>query len=456
MDADALIREYELENIPRVKLAFVDIDGVLRGKYISLDKFRSIAAGTSGFCDCVLGWDVDDQLYDNATFTGWHTAFPDALYRIDLATERRLADEGNIPFFLVEFVGKDTEEVHPICPRSRLRQVLAAAAADGYLPRLAFEYEFFIFRETAQSARDKNYHGLVPLTPGNFGYSVLRTLTESDLFNAFMDFCMAHDFPLEGLHCETGPGVWEAAISVDDALAAADKAVLFKTFAKAFFQKRDMLATFMAKWSMDYPGQSGHVHQSLVSLEDGTNLFFDATAENKMSAVMQHYVGGLQHHMRALLAMTSPTINSYTRLVKGAWAPTAATWGLENRTAALRVVAGSEKAQRVEFRVGSADANPYLVAAANIAAGLDGIRQGLSPSAPVIGNAYEQQDDLAEAFQLHTNLRDATRAFSQADVARQYFGDTFVDHFAASRDWEVREYERTVNDWQLQRYFEII
>ena len=96
------------------------------------------------------------------------------------------------------------------------------------------------------------------------------------------------------------------------------------------------------------------------------------------------------------------------------------------------------------------------MAAANIAAGLDGIRQGLSPSAPVTGNAYEQQDDLAEAFQLHTNLRDATRAFSQADVARHYFGNAFVDHFAASRDWEVREYERTVNDWQLQRYFEII
>ena len=152
MEADELIRQYEQESIPRVKLAFADIDGVLRGKYISLDKFKSIAAGTSGFCDCVLGWDVDDQLYDNATFTGWHTAFPDALYRLDLTSERRLADENNIPFFLADFVCEDGTP-HPICPRTRLKQMLAAAREMGFAVRMSFEYEFFIFEETPQSAR---------------------------------------------------------------------------------------------------------------------------------------------------------------------------------------------------------------------------------------------------------------------------------------------------------------
>ena len=128
-----------------------------------MSKFKSIAAGSSGFCDCVLGWDVDDQLYDNASFTGWHTAFPDAPYRIDLTTERRLRDENDIPFFLVEFIGETAG--HPICPRSRLKQVLLLAEEMGYEPRLAFEYEFFIFRESAQSVRDKNFQGLIPLTP---------------------------------------------------------------------------------------------------------------------------------------------------------------------------------------------------------------------------------------------------------------------------------------------------
>lgn len=453
MEADTLISQYEKDGISRVKLAFTDVDGVMRGKYISLDKFRSIAAGTSGFCDCVLGWDVADELYDNATFTGWHTAFPDAAYRLDLSTERRLTDEQNIPMFLADFVGDD-DTLHPICPRSRLKAVLAKAAELGYLPRLSFEYEFFIFRETAQSIRDKNYRDLVPLSPGMFGYSVLRTLAHSDLFNEFLDYCQDHDFPLEGLHCETGPGVWEAAISVDDALQAADKAALFKTLSKAFFQKRDMVATFMAKWSMDYPGQSGHVHQSLWSGED--NVFFDASARDGMSNLMHNYLGGMQCYMRELMALTSPTINSYTRLVKGFWAPTAATWGIENRTCALRVIGNSSKSQRVEFRVGAADGNPYLVAAANIAAGLAGITGQVEPEQPLVGNAYDQQDDLPEALQLPGNLRDANRAFRESKIARDYLGDAFVDHYAASRDWEVREYERHVNDWQLQRYFEII
>lgn len=453
--ADDLIRQYEQEGIPRVKLGFADVDGVLRGKYISLDKFRGIATGTSGFCDCVLGWDVDDQLYDNVSFTGWHTAFPDATYRLDLSTERRLHDENMIPYFIAEFVG-EAEDEHPICPRSRLKHVLAQAELMGFAPRMSFEYEFFVFQETPQSIREKGYRDLVPLSPGNFGYSVLRTMTHSDLFNEFMDYCAAHDFSLEGLHCETGPGVWEAAIAVDNALAAADKAVLFKTFAKSFFQKRGMTATFMAKWSMDYPGQSGHVHQSLNDASSGENVFYDADAPDQMSDLMRHYVGGLRENMKPLLALTSPTINSYTRLVKGAWAPTAATWGIENRTSALRVISGSPKAQRVEFRVGSADSNPYLVAAANLAAGLSGIQQQTDPGDPVVGNAYDLQDSLPSEYQLCGNLRDATREFERSEVAKTMLGETFVQHYAASRDWEVREYERAVNDWQLSRYFEII
>ena len=453
-DGDVLIAKYREEGIKRIKLGICDVDGVLRGKYISLDKFASIASGTSGFCDCVLGWDVDDQLYDNATITGWHTAFPDALYRLDLTSERRLADEGGVPFYLGQFVDASGDGLHPVCPRSRLAAVLAEADEMGFGVKLGFEYEFFVFRETAQSARDKNYQNLLPLSPGNFGYSVLRANTYADLFNAFMDYCIDLDMPIEGLHCETGPGVWEAALAADAASAGADKAVLFKTFAKTFFQRREMLATFMAKWSMDYPGQSGHCHQSLTGA-DGANLFHDASAVDGMSDLMRHYVAGVVLHLRELLAIYAPTINSYTRLVKGAWAPTAATWGVENRTCALRVIRG-EKGQRMEFRIGSADANPYLVAAATIGAGLKGIRDKLELPAPLVGNAYEQQGDLSPSMQLPGSLKEATADFQASTAARGIFGDTFVDHYAASRDWEVREYERHVNSWQLSRYFEII
>ncbi len=454
--AEALIADYSEEGIRRVKLGVTDIDGVIRGKYISLDKFEAIASATSGFCDCVLGWDVDDALYDNSTFTGWHTAFPDALYRLDLNTERRLTEEANLPYFIGEFVGNDGESLHPICPRSRLKSVIDLAADMGFTARMAFEYEFFIFDETPRSVREKNYQNLVPITPGNFGYSTLRTHVLSDLFNEFMDYCIDHDFALEGLHCETGPGVWEAAIAVDDCLAAADKAALFKTFAKAFFQKRGMIATFMAKWSMDYPGQSGHCHQSLFNRDTGESAFFDANRDHCMSATMNHYVAGLQNYLKPLLALSAPTINSYTRLVKGAWAPTAATWGVENRTTALRVIPGSGKSQRVEYRIGSADANPYLTAAATLGAGLLGIRDGLDLADPVVGNAYAVQDELPAELQLPGNLKDSNRNLANSAEARELFGAEFVEHYVASRDWEVREHERYVSDWQLKRYFEII
>ncbi len=456
ISSDQLIADYSEEGIARVKLGVTDIDGVIRGKYISLDKFEAIAGSTSGFCDCILGWDVADQLYDNASFTGWHTAFPDALYRLDLTTERRLKDENNIPYFIGEFVQDDRQSLHPICPRSRLKHVLSLAESMGYAARMAFEYEFFVFDETPESIREKNYRDLVPLSPGNFGYSVLRTQVLSELFNEFMDYCIDHDFALEALHCETGPGVWEAAIAVDDCLQAVDKAALFKTFAKAFFQKRGLIATFMAKWSMDYPGQSGHCHQSLQQAGTHKGVFYSGQAEHGMSEVMRHYVAGQQKYMKPFLALTSPTINSYTRLVKGAWAPTASTWGVENRTTALRVISGSDSSQRVEFRVGSADANPYIVAAATLGAGLLGIRDKLELGPPVVGSAYEIQDDLAEDLQLPGNLRDSATNLAGSPEAREVFGDAFIDHFLSTRDWEVREYERHVNDWQLQRYFEII
>jgi glutamine synthetase len=441
---------------PRIKLGVTDIDGVLRGKYISNEKFESIRETGSGFCDCVLGWDMNDQLYDNATFTGWHTAFPDALYRLDLTTERSLSDEGDISFYLGDFMGDDGESAHPICPRTRLKAVIDTAASLGYSAKMAFEYEFFIFNETPHSIREKHYRDLEPLSPGNFGYSVMRTNWLSDLFNEFMDYCDQLNIPIEGLHCETGPGVWEAALAVDDAMVAADKAVLFKTFAKSFFQKRGMIATFMAKWSMDYPGQSGHLHQSLVDRDSGDNVFFATGAEFGMSEQQRQYVAGLQKYLKELLAITAPTINSYTRLVKDAWAPTASTWGVQNRTTALRVIPGSERSQRVEFRVGSADANPYLVAAANLGAGLLGIRERLPLGDPVMGNAYAIQSELPADSQFSTNLLDATRVLESSKAAREIFGDPFIDHFVASRLWEVREYERHVNDWQLSRYFEIV
>lgn len=440
----------------RLKLGLVDVDGVLRGKYISLDKFAGSLDSDPGFCDCVLGWDVADQLYDNASLTGWHTGFPDARFRLDAGSERRIPGE-DTPFLLGDFVVADAGGTsrHPACPRGRLRSVLVRAAALGYRPRLGFEYEFFVFRETPQSLRVKGFRDLEPLTPGNFGYSVLRASAEAELFTALMSYMDDFGVPIEGLHCETGPGVWEAALAVADGLEAADRASLFKTFTKVFFQQRDLMATFMAKWSMAYPGQSGHMHVSLWGA-DGEPVFHDPSADHQMAETQRHFLGGVQTYMRELTALFAPTVNAFTRLVPGAWAPTAATWGVENRTCALRIIPGGRGSQRLEFRASGADANPYLVAAAVIAAGIQGIHDGIEPEEAVTGNAYAVEDQLPDRLRLPTHLREAANLLRGSRLARDWLGDAFVDHFAATREWEAREYERHVNDWQLARYFEII
>ena len=455
-DQDVLtqkLTQYHEKGVTKVKLGLTDIDGVLRGKYVGLDKFAGLMEKGGGFCDCVFGWDVDDQLYDDSRYTGWHTGFPDAQYRLVVDSERWLPDE-NCPFFLGEFVGADESE-HPICPRTLLNKVLDRAKANGAMVRSGFEYEFFVFQEDPHSVRGKGYQDLRPLTPGNFGYSVLRNSVESDLFAGLMDYCATFDCSLEGLHCETGPGVWEGALKARLGVDAADRANLFKTFSKVFLQREGLIATFMAKWSMDYPGQSGHFHFSFED-EAHTNLFYEDTAEANMSSMQRHAIGGLQRYLPEWIAMVAPTINSYTRLVKGAWAPTAATWGIENRTAGIRVIPGGAKSQRIECRIGGADGNPYLVAAAVLGAAVLGIEEKLEPNAAVAGNAYDIQDALPAELQFPTNLRDAASRMARSESAIEVFGAEFVDHFVMSRLWEAREYERHVNSWQLERYFEII
>ena len=455
-DQDVLtqkLTQYHEKGVTKVKLGLTDIDGVLRGKYVGLDKFAGLMEKGGGFCDCVFGWDVDDQLYDDSRYTGWHTGFPDAQYRLVVDSERWLPDE-NCPFFLGEFVGADESE-HPICPRTLLNKVLDRAKANGAMVRSGFEYEFFVFQEDPHSVRDKGYQDLRPLTPGNFGYSVLRNSVESDLFAGLMDYCATFDCSLEGLHCETGPGVWEGALKARLGVDAADRANLFKTFSKVFLQREGLIATFMAKWSMDYPGQSGHFHFSFED-EAHTNLFYEETAEANMSSMQRHAIGGLQRYLPEWIAMVAPTVNSYTRLVKGAWAPTAATWGIENRTAGIRVIPGGVKSQRIECRIGGADGNPYLVAAAVLGAAVLGIEEKLEPNAAVAGNAYDIQDALPAELQFPTNLRDAASRMARSESAIEVFGAEFVDHFVMSRLWEAREYERHVNSWQLERYFEII
>jgi glutamine synthetase len=443
-------RIVEERGLSHVKVGLFDIDGVMLGKYMRRDKFFSALEGGFAFCDVVLGWDSKDELYDNVRFTGWHTGYPDAPLRILPESCREVPAEEGMLLFLAEFEGR----AEAICPRGLLRRVLARAHDMGFRVDAALEYEFFLFDETPQSIRDKGFRHLRPFTPDMMGYSMIRSSVHAEIYHELLALAEAMDFPIEGLHTETGPGVLEAAIVVDEALAAADKGALFKVFTKVWAQRRGLMATFMAKWSPDYPGQSGHIHLSLAHAESGESAFFAADRPYSMSDLQRHFVAGQQALMPELLAMLAPTINSYTRLIPGFWAPTDATWGVENRTTALRVIPGSAKSQRVEYRLGSADANPYLAMAAAIASGLHGIEQRLEPDAPITGNAYEMEHPAHQA--LPRTLWESAQRLKASAPARELFGDDFVEHFAATREWEEREFRRHITDWELNRYFEII
>ena len=457
---ELLIRMGE-ERIEKVKLAIADIDGILRGKVIAFDKFQSIASTGFGFCDVVFGWDAMDRAYDNGAFTGWHTGYPDAVAVVDIATMRRVPWEGGLPFFLADLRGEG------VCPRSLLKQVIAQAKEAGYAAYFSQEFEWFNFKAPATpgappsggvsgpggGASGWSFADLRPMTQGMFGYSILRASQSSAFFHDLFDSLRRFEVPLEGLHTETGPGVYEAAILYAEALEAADRAVLFKTAVKEIAHRHGILPTFMAKLSPDLPGCSGHVHQSLWAADGSRNLFFDPESQTRMSPLMESYMAGQLHCLPYILPMVAPTVNSYKRLVEGAWAPTTLTWGIDNRTVALRALPGGSTSTRLETRVVGSDTNPYLAMAACLAAGLYGIRNGLRLSIPATqGNGYADKGHGV----LPGNLWDATQRMKESPVAVELFGKDFTDHFIRTREWEWRQFGQAVTDWELQRYFEII
>jgi glutamine synthetase len=447
-----LLQHLVEEGTEKVKLAITDIDGVLRGKVISFEKFRSVVEKGFGFCDVVFGWDMGDQAYDNGKFTGWHTGYPDAMACVDIQTFRQVPWENNIPFFLADFRIDGQKEL-PVCPRGLLKKLAKQAQEEGYLPMLSQEFEWFNFIHKENELNERSFRDLKPISNGMFGYSVLRASQGSAFFHDIFDLLTKFGVPLEGIHTETGPGVYEAAIFYADAVEAADRAVLFKTGVKEIAHRHGIIPSFMAKFSENLPGCSGHIHQSLWSADGKQNLFYDKKTKTGMSSLMESYIAGQLLCLPFILPMYAPTVNSYKRLVEGAWAPTTLTWAIDNRTTALRALPGGASSTRLETRVVGSDANPYLAMAGCLASGLYGIRNKLKLNTPATtGSGYADKENGV----LPKDLREATQAMKQSPLAKELFGDVFTDHFTGTREWEWRQFSKVVTDWELKRYFEII
>ncbi len=445
MDIEEVLDEIRESGHQRVKFAVTDIDGVLRGKYVHKGKLLEGVESGVGFCDVVFGWDSSDRCYENTRFTGWHSGYPDKKAWIDLSTFRNIPWENEQPFFLADFERSNLE----VCPRTLLKKVISKSEKMGFRPMMAQEYEWFNFQETPQSLHDKAFTNLVPLTPGMFGYSILRTSQNAGYINELLQYMDKLQVPIEGLHTETGPGVYEGCILYSEALEAADRAVIFKTAVKEIAAKHHLMASFMAKWRADLPGCGGHIHQSLWTGSD-KNAFFSGEG---LSTIGKHYLAGLLHCLPDIMPIFAPTVNSYKRLVKGTWAPINVSWGHDNRTTAFRVINGSKRSMRIENRVPGADINPYLGMAASLSAGLYGIEHKLELKVEeTTGSSYQHK----QTEILPHNLYEATIKMKESDVAKEILGEAFIEHFIETRLWEWEQYMSAVTDWEAKRYFEII
>ncbi|TFK92309.1 glutamine synthetase/guanido kinase [Polyporus arcularius HHB13444] len=466
-----------LKDDVKVKVAGVDVDGILRGKYMSKEKFLSAASSDGfNFCSVIFGWDMHDTVYSRELLiSNRANGYRDLIASIDLATYRRIPWENNVPFFLVSFLDPDTKE--PICadPRGALRQVVTKAQSKGWRPIAGCEYEYFQFKETPESLAKKNFTDLQPLTPGMHGYSLLRTQINSEYFNDLFDESLKFQIPLEGHHTETGPGVYETALAYTDALRMADNAILFKFLAKSVGMKRGVVPSFMAKPWGNLPGCSGHIHVSLRD-EEGKSIFAVSDSELKtgranaqyedtkfLSQEGEWFLAGILEGLPDVMPMLVPTINGYKRLVGGEafWAPNAVTYGYDSRAASVRIISPPSvppSATRMEVRVPGADMNPYFAMSAIFALGLRGIEKKLPLPGPPVGQLTQEEKKAGKVKMLPQSLEAATeRMMRPESIAREeaVFGNDFVDHYGGTRQHEVKLWNEAVTNWEVERYLEL-
>ncbi|KAF2829896.1 glutamine synthetase/guanido kinase [Ophiobolus disseminans] len=464
-----------------VKVAGIDVDGMLRGKLMAKKKFLSIAKEGFGFCSVIFGWDMHDQTYFRELgISNKENGYRDLIAVPDLSSFRRIPWEDNVPFFLISFHDPDTRAGLSACPRSLLKRAVDKLKESGYGAMAGAEYEFYQFRapqahdgterntsSTAAFLRDNPVNTLPSLTEGMFGYSITRPVHNQDYYYGIFNTCAEFNCGIEGWHTESGPGVFEAALEFGEIAQMADKASLFKLVVKSLGSKHGITPCFMAKPREGLPGNSGHMHISIVD-KDKKNLFARETEDTDaaypdirfLSDMGRHFLAGLIDGLPDIMPILAPNVNSYKRLVENFWAPVTVSWGLEHRAASIRLIApptASAKATRFEVRVPGADTNPHFVLAAILALGWRGIEKKMEIAVPPLGKGEDVGGEADTGERLAKSLKEATERFMRKEsVAREVFGDEFVDHFGGTRQHEVRLWDEAVTDWEVRRYIETV
>ena len=420
------------DDIDTVECGFGDVQGQLRGKRIPARHFAQILDSGFGMADALFSWDHECGIMMEATYTNADVGFPDMELFPMLDTFRPIPWREGAASVLCESRHPDGRPIG-IDPRHALRRVLDDASSQGYSFDIGTELEFYLLGEGGKPVGDVIQ--CYSLSAGAPWESVMRPMRLAlDEFGIYVEAC----------NTEYAPGQFEMNVRYAEALESADNTVRFKAAVREIANEHGFTATFMPKPFAGESGNGMHVHQSL--LRDGNNVFADASGGGALgNELMEHYLAGLLAHMPALMFLGGTTVNAYKRLEEYSFAPMNASWGDDNRTVGIRTV-GHGAGRRLEYRAASADANPYLIVAGCIAAGLDGIKNKTDLPTKVDGDAY------ALGLSLPSTLAEGIAAFEADSVLQTAIGDHMSAHLVqlGQREWQL--FCTAVTDWERDRY----
>lgn len=449
---DQLVADIRSGAIDTVLAVFGDHAGRLVGKrtdgHFYLDTVHE--DGTEN-CDYLIACDLDNNPIPGFRWASYDQGYGDMRGVVDEATVRYLPWIDRTAMVLVDLVDVDSAAPVEVSPRRILQRQVELAAAQGYVPMIGSEIEFFLFKEEYDEANELGYRDLTPNSPYVEDYHILQTTKEEDVLGAIRRGLAAAGMPVEFSKGEAGRGQHELNLTYQTAVEMADINLVFKNAVKEIAHQYGKSATFMAKPFFGDAGSSCHIHSSLWSPAGEALMPGDHHDPHHMSQLFRWYLGGLMATAREFSLLFAPTVNSYKRFQPGSWAPTGVGWDVDNRTLGFRVV-GHGNGMRVESRIPGADANTYHAFAATIAGGLYGIEHQIEPPAPYTGNGYTS----TEIERIPWTFAEAIDLWRGSTIAQECFGDDVHHHVLHHAEAEWLAFNQTVTDWERQRYFERI
>lgn len=454
LDLDGLGRKVDAGEIDTVLVVMTDPYGRFMGKRLDAGFFLGGAArhGTH-VCKYLLTANMEMEPVSGYRLVSWGSGYGDFHLVPDLGTLRVASWLDRTAFVICDVRDEAAHAPVAQAPRAMLRRQVDAANAAGYRVMAASELEYYIFRDSYRTAAAKGHRGLEAAGWYIEDYHALQGSRTEDLNGAARRHLARSGVPVESTKGEWGVGQHELNLRYGDVLEMADRHAISKQCLKELADRSGLSVTFMAKYASDQAGSGCHVH---LSLWDGpTNAFGGGTGAAAGGAegsdLFRWFLGGWIAHVPEVMAFYAPTVNAYKRFQASSFAPTRLAWSRDNRTAGFRVV-GDGPGLRIECRIPGADCNPYLVYAAAIASGLDGIARRIEPPAAFEGDAYAA----GGAPHVPGSLREAVESLDRGEFARRAFGDEVVEHYVHFFRTEQQEFDRSVTDWERSRYFERI